>query len=383
MPYYQRQGQIPPKRHTQFRNADGKLRFEELFSTQGFGGPYSLLYHETYPVEILRAESGGTMDPDEWMIDAQQNRCMITSKIDSSGDVLSSRRPMIFNEDVTVSIANPDRACDGFYRNALCDEMIMIMEGSGAVQSPFGVIVYESGDVIVIPRGTTYDLRPGNVDNRFVILESRTSIVPPKKYFVDGGQMAEHSPFCERDFRTPVLPPPVIKRDEFQVTTKHGSRITVYKVPNHPFDVVGWDGSLYPFAMNIRDFEPVTRRIHTMPDEQQAFETAGAAICLVVPRAADYHPIAIPSPPIHSSIDCDEILVNLSGSLMGWKEGAKGMMTLHPRGLLHAAKVYEESVGIKAFEGLALLIDTFKPLKLTKFAEKCADPHYQDVWSRA
>lgn len=380
MPYYQRQGQIPHKRHTQFRDADGKLRFEELFSTRGFEGPYALLYHESFPVEVLEVQPGGTMDPEEWLLDTQENRCMYTGQLESAGDIISSRRVLAYNDDVTIGIANPDRGCDGFYRNGLCDEMLMVIEGKGVLQSIFGIIEYETGDVIVIPRGTTYDFRPEGA-SRLAFMELHTPIKAPKKYACDNGQLSEHSPFCERDFKTPVLPPPIVERGRFKVTGKVGNRLSVYTIPNHPFDVVGWDGSLYPFALNIRDFEPVTRRIHTMPDEQQAFETGGAAICLLVPRMADYHPDAIPSPPLHSNIDCDEILFNLGGSLLGW--GGGGLMTYHPRGVFHAAKVYEETIGMETFEGQALMIDCFKPLKLTAHSKQCADPAYNDVWLKS
>ncbi|WP_340314938.1 homogentisate 1,2-dioxygenase [Rhizorhabdus argentea] len=380
MAFYQRQGSIPHKRHTQFRDAQGKLRYEELFSTRGFEGPYALLYHESFPVEVLEVLPAGQIDLQEWELDTQENRCMYTGQIESEGDILSSRRVMAFNDDVVIAIANPDRGCDGFYRNGLCDEMITVIEGEGVLQSIFGILPYETGDIILVPRGTTYDLRPSG-QSRLIVMESRTPIRPPKKYAVDNGQLSEHSPFCERDFKTPVLPAPIIERGRFKVTGKVGNRLTTYVIPNHPFDVVGWDGSLYPIALNIRDFEPVTRRIHTMPDEQQAFETVGAAICCLVPRLADYHPESIPSPPLHSNIDCDEILFNLGGTLLGW--GGGGLMTFHPRGVFHAAKVYEETIGMERFDGLALMIDCFKPLKLTAFSKQCADPEYNKVWLKA
>lgn len=382
MPFYQRQGQIPHKRHTQFRDEAGKLRFEELLSTRGFEGPYALLYHETFTVDIDRIENGGRIEIDDWSIDTQQNRCMFTADLESSGDILSSRRVLVYNEDVAIGIANPDQPLDGFYRNGLCDELLMIQYGSGRMQSTFGIIDYEDGDIFLIPRGITYSFTPDEgVAHRVIFMESNSPIVPPKKYFVDGGQLAEHSPFCERDYKTPILPPPTVERGEFRVVTKMGRDLSVYIMPNHPFDVVGWDGSLYPFAINIRDFEPLTRRIHAMPDEQQAFETKGAAICCFVPRMADYHPDAIPSPPLHSNIDCDEVLFNLGGPVLGWGKG--GLMTLHPRGLYHAAKIYEESIGMKEIDGSALMIDCFKPLKLTTLAQQCADPDYFKVWKKS
>ncbi|MGE4432244.1 MAG: homogentisate 1,2-dioxygenase [Sphingobium sp.] len=381
MPHYHRQGQIPPKRHTQFRGPDGKLRYEELLSTRGFEGPYSLLYHEHFPVEVSESEPAGRISFEEWPIDTQINRSMDTSVIESSGDILSSRRMLAYNDDLWVSVATPDQAMDGFYRNGLCDEFMMVIHGSGVIHSPFGALPYEEGDMILMPRGITYDFRADGDDTRLLIMESRTPVVPPKKYLVGGSQWAEHAPFCERDFKTPVLQEPILEKGRYKITAKVGDMMTRYIVPNHPFDVIGWDGTHYPCAVNIRNFEPVTRRIHTMPDEQQAFETAGAAICCFVPRMADYHPDAIPVPPVHSNIDCDELLLNLSGALVGWK-GSKGLLTLHPRGLYHAAKIYEESIGMTELNGTALAIDTFKPVKLTALARACADPEYYKVWLR-
>lgn len=381
MPYYQRQGEIPHKRHTQFRGPTGNLRYEELFSTRGFDGPYALLYHENYPVEITAIEKAGSVEVAEWNFATQENRCFTTADVESSGDILTSRRPMAFNDDITIGVACPNKTSDYFYRNGGCDELLLVQHGQGTLQSPFGVIPYEDGDIIVIPRGTTYSFAPNNLPHRVIYLESPTPIVPPQRYFVAGGQIAEHSPFCERDFKTPSLPTPVTDRGSFTIIGRMGAELTRYVVPNHPFDVVGWDGSLYPYAMNLRDFEPLTRRIHTMPDEQQAFETGGAAICCLVPRLLDYHPDAIPSPPLHSSIDCDEVLFNLGGPILGW--GKTGLMTLHPRGIFHAAKAYEETIGMKEIDASAFMIDTFRPLKLTEYARQSAMPDYFKVWSKS
>jgi homogentisate 1,2-dioxygenase len=385
MPQYVQAGDIPHKRHTQFRDESGRLRVEELFSSHGFGGPYALLYHARSPVEILGFEPGPKMAVGEWKCGVHRNHMFQTGGLHTGGDPLSARRPLMFNDDIVFSVASPDRRLDGFYRNALFDELIIVAEGHGELHTPFGRLDYEPDDLIVIPRGTIQDMRPGEGPHRLVVVESKIPITIPSRYFA-GGQFAEHSPFCERDFKIPQLHPPTIERGDFRIWGKFGDEVTVYRMANHPFDVVGWDGSLYPYAINLRDFEPLTRRIHTMPDEQQAFAIDGvAAICCVVPRLMDYHPNALPAPPVHSSIDCDEVMIYLDTRFMGWSKPTPGVMTFHPRGLLHGPKagVYEATIGMKEFDGRAVLIDTFKPLRLAGAAEQCDDGAYHREWLAA
>lgn len=379
MPQYVRQGNIPHKRHTIFRNDEGGLRYEELFSTRGFDGPYSLLYHEKLPVELSAIDAAGEVERKEWICPVRRNHSFATSKLDNEGDFLSSRRTLAFNEDVSVAVATPDRAMDNFYRNGLCDELIIVVEGRGILHSAFGDLPFGPEDMLVVPRGTTTRFEPAG-KTRLLIMESRTEISPPGRYFVSGGQMAEHSPFCERDIRVPVLAPANTSEGQFTIVTKFGDNLTAYTHPYHPFDVVGWDGSLYPYAINLEDYEPLTRRIHTMPDEHQAFGTTGAAVLCFVPRLSDYHKDSMPAPPVHSNIDCDEILFNLGGPLLGRGSGGIGEMTFHPRGLLHGPKVFEETIGMKEFPGKAIAIDTFKPLRLTTYAEACDDADYHRQW---
>jgi homogentisate 1,2-dioxygenase len=380
MSHYHSAGNLPHKRHTQFRGENGALRVEELFSTLGFDGPYALLYHVSSPTEVIRIDAGPLVPLEAWECETHRHHLLDTAGLPSGGDILEARRPLFFNEELIVSVARPNSACVGFYRNALADELVIVAEGEGVFLSPFGRLDYEAGDMIVVPRGTVQDFRPG-VGNRLFVIESTSTIEPPSRYFA-GRQFAEHSPFCERDIKIPVLQPPVVERGDFSIRTKLGRAMTIYGVANHPFDIIGWDGSLYPYAINMRDFEPVTRRIHTMPDEQQAFSTKGAAICCLVPRLMDYHPDALPTPPVHSSIDCDEILINLGDRFMGWERPSMGFVTFHPRGLPHGPKpgTPEKSIGMKEFDGEGVLIDAFRPIRLAYAAHACDDPAYYREW---
>jgi len=380
MPFYHSAGEIPHKRHTQFRGPAGALRHEALFSTKGFDGPYSLLYHLNYPGEVTSMEAGPQLPAEAWRDSVHRNHRMRTIELESSGDLLDSRRLMAFNDDVHISVASPDRETKDFYRNGLCDEVIVVVEGTGEIRTPFGRLSFSPGDMIVVPRGTTSSFHPDGVVHLLVI-ETATPVGPPPRYFV-GSQLAEHSPFCERDFRLPELLPPVVEEGDFKVVTKIGASTTIYHLPRHPFDVVGWDGTHYPYIFNMSDFEPLTRRIHSMPHESQVFGAEGVLILCMVPRMLEYHPQALPAPPVHSSIDCDELVFNMGAALLGDKNRGPRVMTHHPRGLFHGVRpdMIETSIGLKEFTGKAIAIDTFRPLHLTHHARQCEDPTYHDSW---
>ena len=254
--------------------------------------------------------------------------------------------------------------------------------GSGEVRTQFGVIDYEPLDLIVVPRGTIIDWRPNADPQRLVVLESMTDIKPPSRYLSSSGQFLEASPYCERDFKVPRLCEPVADRGSFEVILKTRRHLTSSWLQHHPFDVVGWDGCFYPYALNARDFEPIVQRIHTMPNMHQVFATENAAICLFVPRAADYHPMAIPAAPNHASVDCDEMFYVIDGSAMGRQGDGPGSMTFHPRGIPHGPKPgkYEKSIGIREHTAYAYMIDTFRPLRVATTAGDCEDLSYPEAW---
>ena len=383
MPQYASRGNLPHKRHTQFRDGAGALLFEEMFTTHGFAGAYSLLYHVVPPTEVLQIRPGGVVLQEEWIPDVQRPHLFDSADIAADGEVPDSRRAILFNDDLTLSVSAPSLASTAFYRNALCDEVSFIAAGTGEMASPFGVLRYGPGDMIVAPRGTIQAWRPAEgVAQRHLLLESATAISPPARYFNPAGQFNFRSPIAERDVRLPELAPPCADTGAFRLRVKHGLRLDEHVLARHPFDIVGWDGHLYPYAINIDDFEPITRRVHTMPDENQIFETCGAAICCLVPRPLDFHPNAVPAPPYHMNVDVDEVVFNVGDRFMGWERPALGVMTLHPRGLPHGSKpgLYEGSIGMKVFDGRAIMVDAARPLHLTMFAKSCDDATYPTAW---
>lgn len=382
MPQYRSAGRIPPKRHTQMYEAN-ELAFEEMHTLHGFSDIYSLLYHRSAPTEVLEILPAQSIGAAPWPEAGHRHHLLNSLGMTGGGTFLENRRPLLQNQDIVISTASPDRSDKDFYRNGLCDELICVDSGAGELCTPYGTLTYGSGDMIVVPRGTTQFWRLSEgVVHRFLVVESKTTITPPARYLSRLGQFSFHSPICERDVRGPELSVARSERGRFKIRVKMGEELTDYVYATHPFDVIGWDGYVYPYTINMRDFEPITRRIHTMPDEQQIFETGGAAICCLVPRLLDYHPDAIPAPPFHSSADVDEVIFNMGEKFMGWKGGSSGVITFHPRGIVHGAKPggYAGSIGMKEFDGTAIMIDAERPLHLTRFAEQCDDPTYPAVW---
>lgn len=382
---YRSSGDIPPKRHIQFRRQSNDLLHEELLSAQGFEGSYTLLYHVSPPTEVKSIAQGSNQALNEWNPKVHRHHMIDTSAVASSGDAFDSRRPLFFNVDVVISASSPTSRAASLYRNAYADELSVIARGTGKVVTQFGTLEYRPGDMVVVPRGVTQDWLPNDDKQQYMVCEFSSPIAFPRRYFTTGGQFAEHSPICERDIRVPTFNPPIVERGDFAVRIKTGTETSVYHLANHPFDVVGWDGCLYPYAINMEDYEPITRRIHTMPDESQIFETAGAAMCCLVPKMMDYHPLAIPAPPYHSSVDVDEILYHMSDEFMNKRKSGIGITTFHPRGIPHGAKPggYEGSIGMKEFHGKAFMIDVAKPLRLSEAAQTADNASYWQDWLSA
>lgn len=383
MPYYRSEGRLPHKRHTQFRDDAGALYKEEMVTAQGFAGNYALLYHINAPTEVRAIEPLADR-PLQPLADAShRNRALNTAALRASGDVLDSRQVLFFNQRLVVATATPDRDTEAFYRNGLADELVYVATGHGTLATQWGEIAYQPHDMLVIPRSTTQQWRHDPGEQRFYILESRDPIAPCRRYRNADGQFSEHSPVCERDIKAPVLGPADASRGDFPVRVRMGQRLDLYHLAWHPFGVVGWDGALYPYAINMADFEPMTRRIHTMPDDHQLFETAGAAICCFVPRLLDYHPDAVIAPPIHSSVDVDEIVIHTTDTeFFGWQVPGPGLTTFHPRGLPHGPKpgAVEASLNVRKADGMALMFDIFDPLTLAAAVGDCEDPNYPMVW---
>ncbi|RMF19943.1 MAG: homogentisate 1,2-dioxygenase [Bacteroidetes bacterium] len=381
--HYHCLGQVPPKRHTQFRKPNGELYHEELFSTEGFSNMYSLLYHCHPPTQIVQVGKPYSIAPKVVKDEQLKPRSLKGFQVSPEDDYLKSRKPVLVNDDCKIILAAPRKGnADYFFKNADADEVIFIHKGSGRLRTMYGTLNFEYGDYVVVPRGTTYQIEFDGEDNRLLIVESHGPIITPKRYRNAFGQLAEHAPFCERDIRKPTELETHDEQGEFLFYIKKRDLIYPYYYLNHPFDLVGWDGFVYPFAFSIHNFEPITGRVHQPPPVHQTFEGKNFVICSFVPRLYDYHPLAIPAPYNHSNIDSDEVLYYVDGEFMSRKHVEKGMITLHPGGIPHGPHpgTVEKSIGAKETRELAVMVDTFNPLYITEHGAQIEDPDYYKSW---
>ncbi len=384
MPHYYTLGKIPHKRHTQFRKPDGGLYSEQLFSTEGFSDDYSLLYHCHPPTQIIKTEPQVDVSPQIAEEKMLQHRCFEGFNIKPGGDFLQSRIPVLVNSDCHIVLAAPQSGTGNyFYKNTDGDEMIFVHEGSGVVKTQYGQLPFSYGDYIVLPRGTIYQIEFKDDKNRLFIVESFSPLRYPKRYMSKHGQLMEHAPYCERDIRTPQDLQTFDEKGDFLIKAKKKGILYGLHYNTHPFDVIGWDGCCYPYIFSIHDFEPITGRVHQPPPVHQTFETNAFVVCSFVPRLYDYHPDAIPAPYNHSNIDSDEVLYYVDGDFMSRKHVTKGMITLHPAGIPHGPHpgAVEKSIGAKETKELAVMVDTFRPLMLTKQALEIENTSYVMSWA--
>ncbi|MBK8710296.1 MAG: homogentisate 1,2-dioxygenase [Niastella sp.] len=384
MPHYYKLGKIPHKRHTQFKKPDGSLYSEQLFSTEGFATEYSILYHAHPPTQIVKCDDPIPVMPriaEEKML---KHRSFDGFQIKPENDYLDSRKAILVNDDCQVILAAPRQGTgDYFYKNADADEMIFVHEGKGVVSTCYGQLAFGYGDYIMLPRGTIYQINFEDENNRLFIVESHHAMRYPKRYMSRYGQLMEHSPYCERDIRTPENLQSFDEKGDFVIKTKKQGWLYGIHYGTHPFDVVGWDGCCYPYIFSIHDFEPITGRVHQPPPVHQTFETDAFVVCSFVPRLYDYHPDAIPAPYNHSNIDSDELLYYVDGEFMSRKHVSRGMITLHPAGIPHGPHpgAVQKSIGAKETKELAVMVDTFRPLKLTEYAIGIEDKNYIMSWA--
>lgn len=383
MPHYFKSGNIPHKRHTQFRKPDGGLYSEELVSTEGFSNVYSNVYHVHPPTWVTGVGEPKDVAPVAVIEKNLLHRSFLTFKSEPADDYLESRTSLFFNNDLIIGTQAPRKGTDGyFYKNSEADEVLFIHKGSGTLKSGFGDIKFEYGDYLVIPRGVVYQIEFDDENNRILYTESFSPIEYPKRYINKMGQLLEHSPFCERDIREPQDLKTHDETGSFVIQIKKQGMLYPYTMGSHPFDFVGWDGCFYPYAFSIHDFEPITGRVHQPPPVHQTFAARNFVICSFCPRLFDYHPQAIPAPYFHSNVDSDELLYYVEGEFMSRKHVEQGMISLHPMGIPHGPHPgsVEKSIGQKETLELAVMIDTFKPLFLTKDAINVEDSTYWESW---
>lgn len=383
MPIYHQLGKIPPKRHTQFRKADGSLYYEQLFGTIGFDGMSSLMYHVHRPTMVKEIISSVSIAPEIAVAHNIHARLLKGFEVPPTADYLDSRVTVLCNADVEIVLAAPTTSLtDYFYKNADADELLFIHEGTGVLKTMVGQIDFEPGDYLLIPRGMIYQIHFHTAINRLFIVVSHTPIYTPKRYRNYFGQMLEHAPFCERDYKLPHSLETFDEKGTFYMKIRKQQTLHTLEYPTHPFDVVGWDGYNFPFGFSIHNFEPITGRIHQPPPVHQTFETSAFVVCSFCPRLYDYHPQAIPAPYNHSNIDSDEVIYYAEGDFMSRNNIERGHVTLHPGGIPHgpAPGAYERSIGLKGTEEYAVMVDTFRPLQVTKAALALDDQQYYKSW---
>ncbi len=383
MPFYHQLGKIPHKRHTVFKKADGSHHYEQLFGTEGFSGMSSLLYHLERPTQVSNIGKSYSVEPKVAVGKNMTSRMLKGWDVPPADDFLDARVILLTNNDVNVGVAAPRKSLtDYFYKNADSDEVLFVHKGTGTLRTLVGNIDFEYGDYLVIPRGMIYQINFDTEDNRLLVIESSSPVYTPKRYRNYFGQLLEHSPFCERDIRRPQNLETHDEKGEFLIKIKKEGTIHEITYATHPFDVVGWDGYNYPYAFSAHDFEPITGRVHQPPPVHQTFEANNFVICTFAPRLYDYHPEAIPAPYNHSNIDSDEVLYYVDGDFMSRAHVEKGFFSVHPAGIPHGPHpgTMEKSIGKKGTEELAVMIDTFKPLKITEAALKIDSEDYWKSW---
>ena len=385
MSYYARRGDVPHKRHTQFRQPDGSLYHEEVMGIHGFAGIQSLLYHLRPPTAVEGILSAGADEVRYEPPGALRHRLLLTAAVQPAGDAVGGRVPLMANADIHISVVRPVEPMAYWYRYAHGDELIFVHEGEGVLESQFGSLRYRPHDYLVIPTGVLWRVLPdGGNDQRMLIVESAGGHVePPARYRNRHGQFVESAPYGERDIRPPDVLDTHDEEGTFEVRIKARGRVTRYFYGHHPLDVVGWDGHLWPYAFNVDDFEPITGRVHQPPPVHQTFEGRGFVVCSFVPRLSDYHPLAIPAPYYHSNVDSDEVIYYVAGDFMSRRGIEPAALTVHPNGIPHGPHpgAYEGSIGKERTDELAVMIDTFRPLRLTAEAAALEDESYAGTWS--
>ena len=377
---YVRLGEVPHKRHVQFRE-NGRLLVEEVLGFEGFSGNESILYHLESPCRIKEALDWVPLHHEEWVPDAHAHRHMKTAGLQPEGDALTGRRLLMWNQDVEISLCRPADAMDYYFRNGEGDEVVFVHEGSGTLETIFGELPYREGDYIVIPRGTTYRFTAQG-PQRYVVFESEGLIEIPRRYRNQYGQLLEHAPYYHRDIHPPTELRTHRDRGEYQVKVRIRDGYQTYVIDYHPFDVVGWDGYVYPWTFNINDFEPITGRIHMPPPTHQTFQGRNFVICSFCPRKLDFDPLAIPIPYHHSNLNSEEMIYYVSGNFGSRKGIEIGSVTLHPSGIPHGPHpgLAEKAIGLTETHELAVMCDTFHPLRLSTLALELDDPSYAYSW---
>lgn len=388
MPPYLKRGSLPPKRHTAHRTTHGYkgegIYYEEVISTQGFSRAYSIAYHLKPPTRVRKVEPAG-----EWKVEiteqaALRHHHLKSGGMPAKGDPITGRVPLFTNNDVTVWRCRPAQPQAELFRNAVCDELVFVHKGRGRLLTHFGVLEFRPFDYVVIPRCTTYRFEfDRDPQPDLLVIEATNTVGFPTRYLNPDGQFRLGAPFCERDLHGPTELTATDSEQESTVLIKDGTRLTRYTLSSYPFDVVGWGGMVYPFTFNADDFEPITGTVHQPPPIHQTFESHGGfVVCTFAPRLLDTHPDAVKVPYAHSNVESDEVLYYVRGKFGSRRGVEEGSFTLHPHGIPHGPHpgTIQASWDMTRTDELAVMVDTFRPLHLTKHAMELDDPNYPLSW---
>ncbi|HVS36265.1 MAG TPA: homogentisate 1,2-dioxygenase [Gemmataceae bacterium] len=387
MPFYQKMGSIPRKHHIEHRREGGYLGegiyYEEVLTTAGFGRAYSIAYHLRPPTRVRKVEAAGTLTVETLAPDVLRHHHLKSGAMRPAGDAVTGRVPLLTNADVTISRCRPAEPQAELYRNAAADEVLFIHKGRGVLSSMFGVLPFRPFDYVVVPHCTTYRLDfDAETPPDMLVIESAGNIVVPPRYLNPDGQLRLGAPYSERDLHGPRDPLVVDREQDVTVLVKDGDRRTRCTLAHHPFDVVGWDGFVYPYTFNADDFEPITGTVHQPPPVHQTFEAPGFVLCTFAPRLLDTHPDAVKVPYAHSNVQADEVLYYVRGRFGSRRGVEEASFTLHPRGIPHGPHpgTIIASRPMTRTDELAVMVDTVKPLGLTRQAMEMDDPNYPYSW---
>ena len=381
---YVQMGDVPPKRHTQVRGDDGRLLVEEVMGYEGFSGNESILLHLESPCRVREVREFTPLVLEEWVPDTHVHRLTDTAPVEPEGDPITGRKVLMFNADVEIGICKPVDQQEAFYRSGEGDEVLYVQEGSGVLETTFGTLPYRAQDYVVIPRGTTYRVRMDEgVPQTWLTFFTPGEVETPNRYRNRYGQLLEHAPFSQRDFHPPAELVTHADRDEHEVLVRVRGGLQRYVLDFHPLDVVAWDGYVYPYTFNILDFEPKAGRLHQPPPAHQTFQGPNFVICSFCPRMLDWDPMAVALPYHHSNLQSEEVMFYSAGDYAARKGVDVGCLTLHPSGLPHGPQpgAVERSLGMKETNELAVMCDTFRPLRLTTLARDLDDPRYALSWN--
>jgi homogentisate 1,2-dioxygenase len=378
---YERRGEVPQKRHTVFRE-NGTLLTEEVMGYEGFSGNESILYHLQSPCRVMEVGEFTPIERDEWVPDAHVHHLVDTRPVEPGGDPVTGRRVLMWNDDVEIAICRPVEEQDYFYKSGDGDELIFVHEGSGALETTFGTLPYAAHDYVLIPRGTVYRFRPNAGDTLLLTFHTPGEVETPNRYRNRYGQLLEHAPYSHRDFKAPELLETHRERGEFDLVVRVRGGHQRYTLDYNPLDVVAWDGYVYPYTFSIHDFEPISSRIHPPPPAHQTFQGPNFVICSFCPRKLDWDPNAVPIPYNHSNLQSEEMIYYVDGQFGSRKGVDVGTITLHPSGLPHGPQpgLAEKSIGMTETNELAVMCDTFRPLRLTQLARTLDDGKYALSW---